>query len=1256
MSHTTSPNPTIHALLVGINAYKSDTVPDLHGCVNDIEAMEQLLTDRYGVPPGRIHRLINTEATHTAIKAAFEEHLIGAARAWDADGRKEPAPAFLFHYSGHGSQATDSTGTEPDGKDETIVPHDSRQGDVYDIKDWELGALVAQLSAISDNVTVVLDSCHSGSGTRAIDDTLDAVRECPPDDRPDQPRRPKASGTRDATGASGWIATGKHVLIAGCRDLEKSHEMLVPEGTAEAGAGAKSGPNDDSGNGAQADPPSGAQADAAIGAKGDPASVADGGARGGGIAAASPAESVRKQGALTYHLIEALAQMSPDRTLTYGELMDIVRPRVTQRYANQTPQCEGDRGREVFGGARPARDVLLKVEKLLDDGRVEIGGGVAHGLTVGTTLAAYPAGTRKVADAGAPLATLTVESTSATRSTCTVEPAGAVPEGAKAAITQLNYGKLRTRVALAIDDGELAERVRARLLDTQGDPDVTGLIELVEANQAADLRIAVATDKLVIQDPAGKTRVAPFGKTQLDDLASDLRHIARFRNGVAVRNPDPHSRLGGKITLEVFRLKVDADGAFVSDADGQLAIEPVLEENGILQLTAVIDRPPPEPLDYSKCDCLVFKITNNHTTAVQVALLNYAPSWATYLLHPYQKGSEEILQAGRAIYIGRSKDLVAPATLGKGMLEGQEVYKLIAIAMPDPDAPRTDFSVIEQPPLKGAFDTKSIGTKDGPRSPLQDLFDQAAVGGTRGSPLRPITSKDDWTTVELQALTVLAPEEGSRDLMPGATTALNYGVKVTAPAGFSGTVRLLTAAQSTRAMDGDAKALQPPPGLAGFGDWFQPLALGTAESRGTDIGALGAPGAVIEIGSEQPVWGTVTPETPMSVELPDAVAAGAGVLALGYDGSLYYPVGRLGADRRTVEVGWLPEPAPADEEPLHARRSLGKSLWLHLYTTLGWSTPQLGLRRSRFVPAGEAQAQALGPGEQEMDVPGGKLRYGPVRPGDLKADQTVALFVHGFISDTSWMAKDVVDWLASHGARYDHVLTFDYETMGTGIAENGATLAEKLRAAGFGPDDGVKLDVFAHSMGTQVTRSMIEQHGGHAFVDRAFLAGPPNAGTNLASLKDPVVWLMTLMLNQAGPTPPTMVASWALKKFADSLVGMQDLRPTSDFYKALNHSGRQHDVAYRVLIGRNTMRDDERTAWERAARRLDDGTDTVLDLIHADDNDLAISVSSARALETLPPPATDPERLDIFEVPCNHFGYFKTPEAQAQLLKWLDKA
>ena len=83
---------------------------------------------------------------------------------------------------------------------------------------------------------------------------------------------------------------------------------------------------------------------------------------------------------------------------------------------------------------------------------------------------------------------------------------------------------------------------------------------------------------------------------------------------------------------------------------------------------------------------------------------------------------------------------------------------------------------------------------------------------------------------------------------------------------------------------------------------------------------------------------------------------------------------------------------------------------------------------------------------------------------------------------------------------------------------------------GFGPDDGIHLDIFCHSMGAQVVRAMVELEGGDAYTDRIFMAGAPNAGTHVADAKSAIFWAGTILLNQTGLEAPTVIANWFLKK------------------------------------------------------------------------------------------------------------------------------
>ncbi|UBF28982.1 caspase family protein [Kovacikia minuta CCNUW1] len=152
------------ALLVGINAYpESSQFSTLQGCVTDVELQRQLLIYRFGFNPADILTLTDAKATRQGILTAFEDHLIKQAKAGDI---------VVFHYSGHGSQVADPDRDEPDGLNSTFVPVDStlpeefpdKGGTVKDIMGHTLFLLMSALQ--TENVSVVLDSCHSGGGTR----------------------------------------------------------------------------------------------------------------------------------------------------------------------------------------------------------------------------------------------------------------------------------------------------------------------------------------------------------------------------------------------------------------------------------------------------------------------------------------------------------------------------------------------------------------------------------------------------------------------------------------------------------------------------------------------------------------------------------------------------------------------------------------------------------------------------------------------------------------------------------------------------------------------------------------------------------------------------------------------------------------------------------------------------------------------------------------------------------------------------------
>jgi hypothetical protein len=169
------------ALLVGINGY---TISPLNGCVTDIEMQYELLRHRYGFNPADILVLTDntqTKPTRNNILAAFEEHLIKQAK---------PGDTVIFHYSGHGSLVFDpepiATYLSSNGKgfDGTLCPMDIASDNRNDIMGKTLFLLSSQVN--TDNFTMILDSCHSGGGTRGnhIIRTLPRISNVEPNANP----------------------------------------------------------------------------------------------------------------------------------------------------------------------------------------------------------------------------------------------------------------------------------------------------------------------------------------------------------------------------------------------------------------------------------------------------------------------------------------------------------------------------------------------------------------------------------------------------------------------------------------------------------------------------------------------------------------------------------------------------------------------------------------------------------------------------------------------------------------------------------------------------------------------------------------------------------------------------------------------------------------------------------------------------------------------------------------------------------------
>lgn len=666
---------THRALVIGIDRYANLPYP-LEGCVNDAKVLGALLADRFGFLPDQIVTLLDEGATRDRILSELDR-LVDAAAEDDI---------IVLTYSGHGSQMTDREGDEPDGLDETIVPHDSGRAPHpnRDISDDELYVRLVSLAEKTRYVTLIFDCCHSGSisrdafgeRSRWIEPDLRPVQELPPSVVPPELL---ADRPRDL-GPSGWLPLAEHyVLIAGCRDDESSYEHTVTQG-----------------------------------------------------------DGTVTHGALTYFLASELARSGPGTT--YRDVFETASAEVTAAKPRQHPQMEGAADREVFGvrEVEPMRYVSVSARV---GTVVTLRAGLAHGVTVGSRWAVYPPGTKDIT-AAERLGLVAIASTGATGSDAeVVEEAlpGSIVEGCRAAEESHDYGDLRLRVQVVAPDGWAAQ-VDRLLAPIDG----SGLVRHAADDEPADVRayLVPARDAAGEGDPVPQLGAVaeplwavvgadgllmmprhPVGAPGSEAIVlANLEEAARYRHVLSLRNPDPDAALLGKVDLRLLRL--GPDGTWV-DAEPDLAGGRV---------------------EYTEGERVAVEIVNRHSAAVYVSVLDLGLAGAIGLLYP-AAGVSDQLAPGRSIRVGvrGGDELVltfpegfdaAPDPTDARRAEGTETFKLIATTSP------ADFGPLLQGGYRDALATRS------PVQELVALA--LGAGGARDVAPRPVqvSAADAWVTVE----------------------------------------------------------------------------------------------------------------------------------------------------------------------------------------------------------------------------------------------------------------------------------------------------------------------------------------------------------------------------------------------------------------------------------------------------------------------------------------------------------------------------
>jgi hypothetical protein len=154
---------TRHALLIGVGRYTHLPKATLEGPPFDVQALQAVLTGRFGFEPGNVAVLLDERATKPAILAAIDA----------LAGRTRPGDFVFIYFSGHGTSGYDKAFKDVglDGGTGALVPADFKLAAPPELSERLIVGsrdLRPRLSKLDGDreVLVAFDSCFSGNSAR----------------------------------------------------------------------------------------------------------------------------------------------------------------------------------------------------------------------------------------------------------------------------------------------------------------------------------------------------------------------------------------------------------------------------------------------------------------------------------------------------------------------------------------------------------------------------------------------------------------------------------------------------------------------------------------------------------------------------------------------------------------------------------------------------------------------------------------------------------------------------------------------------------------------------------------------------------------------------------------------------------------------------------------------------------------------------------------------------------------------------------
>ena len=596
MTKPTNSNPNLYALLIGIDCYLPNRLSNgtsyrnLGGSVRDINHVEEFLL-RQPQKPTQIFKLTSSNPDFTELgefpkpkepESQLPTYKNIVAKFQELTETAASGDLVYIQYSGHGGRSSTNYPQikGKNGIDEGFVPVDIGTGEGQYLRDLELATLLNKMVDKQLVVTVVLDCCHSGGAVRGEDTDIRGL------DTVDRIPRPVSN------------------LVASADELANNWLPLTPEEpgiTRNASAVANMLPE----------------------VKGYVLLAA---CRPSELAYEYAFDGSKRNGALTYWLLDTLNQPMPG--MTYKMVHDRINAKIKTLFPQQTPMLMGEATRLVFGSEYLQTEYAVNIMQVKVEGsstKVKFDAGQAQGLRKGAEFAIYPRGITSFDRAEESIAVAEIIQLGATDSWAEVKTIlsslSAIEQGAQAVLTSAPV-KLVRKVRL-LQDNDLSQENDGALQAVEVALIGNGWVELVGEEEAADYQIDIKKNKLdeVIYQICDRTG-APIilrpvlkisDSNSAQKVVQRLVHLSKYQAIQEMDNYDTSSPLRGKVVVELVGKQKDYEPG---------------------------DKPEPQPFanpskpEVKGEEYIFFKIRNNYSDVVNVAVLGLQPSWAINQIEP----------------------------------------------------------------------------------------------------------------------------------------------------------------------------------------------------------------------------------------------------------------------------------------------------------------------------------------------------------------------------------------------------------------------------------------------------------------------------------------------------------------------------------------------------------------------------------------------------------------------------------------------